>query len=79
MWRGPVWLNTNALLIEGLRRSGFTAPARQLAERTVAMVINAGGPHEYFDPRTGTRPGRAVTAFSWSAALFVELAVALSS
>ena len=78
MWRGPVWVNTNALVIEGLRASGRTALARDLAERTVALVMHGGGPHEYFNPLSGEKAATATTAFGWSAALFVDLAVGLS-
>ena len=78
MWRGPVWVNTNALVIEGLRASGRTGLARDLAERTVALVMRGGGPHEYFNPLTGEKAATATTAFGWSAALFVDLAVGLS-
>jgi hypothetical protein len=75
MWRGPVWLNTNWLLVEGLRRSGCPDAARRLAERTLAMVVAAGGAFEYFNPVTAGRPPRAVPAFGWTAALFIDLAV----
>ncbi|GAA2031682.1 hypothetical protein GCM10009819_14510 [Agromyces tropicus] len=78
MWRGPVWVNTNALVAEGLERSGRAERAGRLAERTVELVVHAGGPHEYFDPRTGERAPSATTAFGWSAALFIDLAVARS-
>ncbi|GGI44302.1 hypothetical protein SAMN04489721_2322 [Agromyces flavus] len=78
MWRGPVWVNTNALVADGLERSGHADRARTLAERTVELVRHAGGPHEYFDPNTGERAAGATTAFGWSAALFIDLAVALS-
>lgn len=79
MWRGPVWVNTNALLVEGLRASGHPELARELAERTVALVVHAGGPHEYFNPVTGRKARTATTAFGWSAALFLDLAVGLSA
>ncbi|GAA1804347.1 amylo-alpha-1,6-glucosidase [Agromyces neolithicus] len=79
MWRGPVWVNTNALVVEGLRASGRIGLARDLAERTVALVMHGGGPHEYFNPLTGEKAATATTAFGWSAALFVDLAVELSS
>ncbi|MGX5696679.1 amylo-alpha-1,6-glucosidase [Agromyces soli] len=78
MWRGPVWVNTNRLIVEGLRASGRDDLARELAERTVALVVHGGGPHEYFDPITGEKAPTATTAFGWSAALFIDLAVELS-
>ena len=78
MWRGPVWLNTNALLIEGLQASGYPERARELAEQTLAMVQAAGGPYEYFNPDTAARPPHAVPMFSWTAALFIDLAVRVS-
>lgn len=78
MWRGPVWINTNALVVEGLRASGENERARALAEETVALVKHGGGPHEYFNPVTGHRARTATTAFGWSAALFIDLAVGLT-
>ncbi|GAA3340137.1 hypothetical protein GCM10017714_18640 [Curtobacterium pusillum] len=78
MWRGPVWINVNALLVEGLRASGHPAEARELAERTLRLVQHAGGPHEYFNPLTGLKASRATTAFAWSAALYIDLAVGSS-
>ncbi|GAA1886128.1 hypothetical protein GCM10009715_35340 [Paeniglutamicibacter psychrophenolicus] len=79
MWRGPVWINTNSLVIEGLRNSGEPERARALAEQTVKLVIHGGGPHEYFNPVTGRKAKTATTAFGWSAALFIDLAVQLST
>lgn len=79
MWRGPVWVNTNVLVAEGLAASGLAERSRALAERTVSLVIHAGGPHEYFNPLTGEKARTATTAFGWSAALFVDLAVRLSA
>ncbi|WP_411719984.1 amylo-alpha-1,6-glucosidase [Mycetocola sp.] len=79
MWRGPVWININALLVEGLKRSGFDDNASQLAEDTVRLVKHGGGPHEYFNPESGRRAETATTSFGWSAALFVDLAVSLST
>lgn len=74
MWRGPVWLNVNYLLVDGLRRSGFTATADELHRRTLAMVRDAGGLYEYWNPLTGARAPRATSGFGWSAALFIDLA-----
>ncbi len=75
MWRGPTWLSTNWLLVEGLQRSGREDAAHALAGHTLAMVAEAGGAFEYYHPLTGHRPARAVTAFAWTAALFLDLAV----
>lgn len=78
MWRGPSWVNTAALLALGLDASGEPRRARDVAERTLAAVIGAGGPFEYVNPLTGRPCPRAASAFSWSAALFVDIAVAVS-
>lgn len=75
MWRGPVWLNTNYLLIEGLRRHGRVQAARRLTEQTLRLVC-AGGPFEYFNAATGEPGSRAAAMFSWTAALFLDLAIA---
>jgi glycogen debranching enzyme len=78
MWRGPVWVNVNALLVEGLAVSGQPERSRALAESTLRLVIDAGGPHEYFNPLTGQKARTATTSFGWSAALFIDLAVRVS-
>ena len=78
MWRGPIWINTSALVAEGLEASGFADRARELREQTVRLVVHGGGPHEYYNPHTGLKAGRATTAFGWSAALFIDLAVRLT-
>ena len=65
-------------MAEGLEASGYPERARELREQTVRLVVHGGGPHEYYNPRTGMKAERATTAFGWSAALFIDLAVALS-
>lgn len=78
MWRGPVWVNVNALLAEGLALSGEPERSRALIEETLRLVMHGGGPHEYFNPSTGQKARTATTAFGWSAALFVDMAVSVS-
>ena len=69
-WQGPTWLNTNWLLIDGLRRYGFEADARLLADRSLEMVGKSGC-YEYFHPLSGEPAGAA--GFSWTAALTLDL------
>lgn len=75
MWRGPAWVNTAYLVAEGLERSGVPAEAERLRAQVLALVEAAGGPVEFADPRTGVRCPTATTAFAWSAALYLDLAV----
>lgn len=69
-WQGPTWVNTNWLIIDGLRRAGYSDHADALTETTLAMV-QANGFAEYFDPTTGEPLG--AQNFSWTAALVLDL------
>lgn len=69
-WQGPSWVNTNWLIIDGLKRYGFTEDAAELSKRTLAVVAQAG-PYEYFNPIDGQGLGAA--NFAWTAALAVDL------
>ena len=61
--------------LEILARRLFDA-ARKEGIRT--MVIAGGGPNEYYNPHAAAKPPRAVTMFSWTAALYLDLAVSVS-
>ncbi|HEX6818614.1 MAG TPA: trehalase family glycosidase [Ktedonobacterales bacterium] len=78
MWRGPVWLNVNYLLIDGLQRAGYDDEAHELRARTLALALAADDFYEYYSPVSGERPPGATYAFGWSAALFIDLAIAAS-
>ena len=69
-WQGPSWLNTNWLIIDGLKRYGFKEHAAALTETSLEMVRRSGF-NEYFDPNTGEPLGAA--NFSWTAALTIDL------
>lgn len=79
MWRGPVWLNVNYLLIDGLLRAGYPQLARELRARTLEMVLQGNGLYEYYHPESGAKPPRATEMFSWTAALFIDLALAATN
>lgn len=69
-WQGPTWVNTNWLIIDGLKRYGFHDHAAALTESTLEMV-ERGGMYEYFDPLSGEPLG--ADNFSWTAALTIDL------
>jgi glycogen debranching enzyme len=69
-WQGPSWINTNWLIIDGLRRYGFFSEANKLTYQTLEMV-KKGGFYEYFSPMSAAGAGAA--NFSWTAALAIDL------
>jgi len=62
MWRGPVWINCNYLVIEGLRRYGYRAAARRIALKTLREIARWYGKRgvffEYYDPFGKKAPDR---------------------
>ena len=75
MWRGPTWANINYLLIEGLRRSGYPDIAQKLRRSTLQMICGQEDIFEYYHPETGEKPAEAASAFGWSAAILIDLAI----
>lgn len=69
-WQGPTWINTNWLIIDGLKRYGFKEHAAALTESSLELV-DLSGCSEYFDPLTGEAAG--AMEFSWTAALAIDL------
>jgi hypothetical protein len=69
-WRGPTWINSAWMVWLGLRRLGYEAEARHLAEGVIDAVAREGL-REYYDPRSGK--GLGAKDFAWSA-LVAELA-----
>lgn len=62
-WRGNVWLNVNWLIWMGLRRYGYEAQAKHIAEKSLALVEQSDS-YEYFNPHTGE--GCGSFPHSWS-------------
>ena len=69
-WRGPVWINTNWLLLSALRQHGYHSEAEAIALSSVRLVEKSGF-HEYFDPFDGT--GFGTDGFGWTAALTLDI------
>lgn len=69
-WRGPVWLNMNWLLCDGLQKYGFTRYAEKINESILRLPATSGF-HEYYDPDSGE--GYGSDGFSWSASLFLDV------
>jgi hypothetical protein len=59
-----VWLNVNWLIWHGLRQAEQFTLARELTNRSLALVDEHGF-HEYFHPITGT--GHGSFPHSWTA------------
>ena len=78
MWRGPTWLNVNYIFIDALVKSGYPDLARQLRDRTLALVMKHDDIYEYYHPETGDHPPRAAPTYGWSSALFIDLVIKAS-
>ena len=61
-WRGSIWPPMNYLVLQGLRRYGFTALAAELARKGAEMFLadrrGTGMCRENFDARTGEGGGQ---------------------
>ena len=69
-WQGPVWLNTNWLMIDGLRQYGFFKEAEHIKQISLDLYSQHGA-REYFSAIDGTPSG--AKDFSWTASLAIDL------
>lgn len=69
-WQGPVWVNTNWLVMQGLRQNGQTKEAERIRSSTLTL-ISRHGMCEYFSPLDGTPAG--APNFSWTASLALDM------
>jgi hypothetical protein len=71
-----IWVNISWLLHHGLKRYGFAREAAKVRADIIELVLRHGF-HEYFQPRQrlarGETGGFGEGAYSWSAALFLDL------
>ena len=68
LWRGPTWINTNWLLLLGLRRHGYSEIADAVARSSRELVERAGF-WEYYNPLTGEGEGERDFSSSTLAAI----------
>ena len=68
-WRGPVWINCNWIIYQGLKNKDNRF-ANQIKKKTIDLVKQKGF-NEYFSCKTGK--GFGATNFSWTASLFLDL------
>ena len=69
-WRGPVWVNINWYLAQGVRQYGETELADWIENSLIALADRYGF-CEYYDPDSGRCLGEK--DFSWTAALIIDL------
>lgn len=69
-WRGPVWINMNWLLAEGLKRYGYKGYVKQLNESIIQLPFISGF-REYYDTENGK--GYGTDGFSWTASLLLDI------
>lgn len=72
-WRGPAWIPTNYMIFHGLLDYGYKAEARELATRTLHMVLDRNSvTREFYDSTTGL--GYGMNPFwGWSSLGYVML------
>lgn len=69
-WRGPIWINLNWLLYQGLSRYGHNQ-YDQFIKRSIIELAKRSGFHEYYNPDSGE--GYGAGQFSWTAALLIDI------
>lgn len=69
-WQGPTWVNTNWLIIDGLRQYGFFTEAKKIKLSSLELFEKHGS-REYFSAIDGTPSG--AFNFSWTSALIIDL------
>jgi glycogen debranching enzyme/glutaredoxin len=69
-WRGPVWVNINWYIAQGIRQYG-EAELSEWIENSLIALADRYGFYEYYDPDSGK--GLGEKDFSWTAALIIDL------
>ena len=67
-WRGPIWINCNWIVYQGLKNKDKIF-SNFIKEKTIDL-LNKKGFHEYYSCKNGNAMG--AYNFSWSAALYLD-------
>ncbi|WP_340104608.1 MGH1-like glycoside hydrolase domain-containing protein [Rhodohalobacter sp. 8-1] len=70
-WRGPIWINMNWMLSEGLQAYGNKEYVT-LIRNSIAKLTLKNGFCEYFNPESGE--GHGSDCFSWTSSLLIDIA-----
>ena len=74
-WRGPVWVNMNWMISEGLKKYKKYTLSERIRKETINMVMEQGF-YEYFEPdkklSMTQKHGYGGENFSWTAALMID-------
>ena len=68
-WRGPVWINCNWIIYQGLKNKDIKF-AKKIKKKTIDLIKHKGF-NEYYSCKDGEAFG--ANNFSWSASLFLDL------
>ena len=68
-WRGPIWINCNWIVYQGLKNKDKIF-SDYIKQKTIDL-LNKKGFHEYYSCKNGNAMG--AYNFSWSAALYLDL------
>ena len=68
-WRGPIWINCNWIIYQGLKNKDKLF-SRYIKNKTIDL-INRNGFYEYYSCKNGKAMG--AYNFSWTAALYLDL------
>ena len=68
-WRGPIWINCNWIIYQGLKNKDKLF-SNYIKKKTIDL-INKKGFYEYYSCKNGKAMG--AYNFSWSAALYLDL------
>ena len=69
-WRGPIWININWLIYQGLKEYGNLDYATYV-RNSIVDLVRMNGFYEYYDPFKGR--GHGTKDFSWTAALLIDV------